>query len=123
MSAHDDIELRRYWIEFELPPPPSAPASRGVALDGGESFTRIGALRGGVGVTGYDLDDCLAMVVTYIWQADDLPPIARVVEQPDLSRELGRFPISPNANPVLRGIWRPGPTGPLSGPPPKWRQG
>lgn len=82
--------LRRFWLEFEIDWQRWRPGEAVLGL--------------GVGITGWDLPDCLAMlrVITHL---DDLPPLLRVVEDVDLAdfalATLGR------GVPVWRGIWHP----------------
>jgi hypothetical protein len=90
--------VRRFWIEFHLPPLDDLlrEPQRG---DG-----RL-VLHGGVGVTGFDLADCLWMVRDLL-PFSALPPVRRVV--PDIS--LASF--TPPARlglgvPVWRGVWFP----------------
>jgi hypothetical protein len=93
--------VRRFWIEFDLPP-----------LDDllREPQPGSGLLRvhGGVGVTGFDLADCLWMVRDLL-PALTLPPVRRVV--PDISLASFRPPAGLGqlglGVPVWRGVWFP----------------
>jgi len=86
--------LRRFWIEFD---PAECPDAR---------FWR------GVGVTGFDVRDCLSMVAD---QLDGLvPPVRRIIVDISLAEPL---PLnSPHLGvPVWRGMWYP-PTNLSTGP-------
>jgi hypothetical protein len=88
--------VRRFWIEFDLPPLDDLLREPGSGL--------IGLYRG-VGVTGFDLADCVWMVRDLL-PASALPPVNRIV--PDIS--LAGF--TPPAGlglgvPVWRGVWYP----------------
>jgi hypothetical protein len=80
---------RRFWLEFEGK---WSPADPGVT-----AFLYLG-----VGVTGWDLEDCLQMI-TVITHTAKLPELEAVVEDVDVST------IDPWPNglgvPVWRGIW------------------
>ena len=97
-------EMVRLWIEFDIPPPAPQPEGPGVTLDGGDSFAPTAALRQGVGVTGYDLRDCLGFVQRQMLEGAALPPVTRVVENVDVSA----LAVSDRVGvPAMRGIWFP----------------
>jgi hypothetical protein len=74
-------ELKRFWLRFDASDHPYFIAASPI------------------GVTGYDLDDCLRMVRAVYGPV--LPPLIDVVEHPDLSHTRGL------GVPIWRGIWRP----------------
>lgn len=93
------VTARRFWIEFDLPPLDDL--LREPQRGGGRLV-----LHGGIGVTGFDLADCLWMVRDLLLPGSPLPPVRRVV--PDIS--LASF--APPARlglgvPVWRGVWFP----------------
>jgi hypothetical protein len=82
--------LRRYWIEFEL----------------GEDRARSW-LSHGCGVTAYDQDDALRLVKDEMFPDGQLPPIAKIIEDVDVST-LDEGHVLLNMNPpVWRGVWFP----------------
>ena len=105
MEADHSLDLHRYWIEFEiLPvehPPPSAPGA--ISLDGGSRRYRM--LSQGVGVTGYDLDDCLGIVAEVL--EGDLPVVRAVLTDPDMSGPEWNSRLASSGSPVWRSIWFP----------------
>ncbi|WP_378740894.1 hypothetical protein [Nocardia brasiliensis] len=78
---------RRYWIEFDL---------------GECSDTRLWQ---GVGVTGFDVPDCLSMVADMVPDGL-LPPVRRITVDISLAEPL---PVNPPmlGVPVWRGVWYP----------------
>jgi hypothetical protein len=98
-------DLRRYWIEFEIPPEehPEPPAPGKFTLDGEPPMYR--ALSQGVGVTGYDLDDCLGMIREVLWE--ELPNIKLVLTDPDMSGPDWDRRLLYSGSPVWRSIWFP----------------
>lgn len=93
--------LRRYWIEFDLPS--RQPRVQGIVTidDTPEAY-----VRGGCGVTGYDLKDCLGLVRDVVFKGDDLPSVKSVTEDVDVSSLEGRLLSRPGV-PVWRGVWYP----------------
>jgi hypothetical protein len=100
-------DLLRLWLEFDVAEhaPESAPPGV-IQLDGGNEIWR--AFGGGVGVTGYDEADCLALVAESYGLS--LPPVTyRIVDvTPALLRERSK----PAANEIVqravmvwRGVW------------------
>jgi hypothetical protein len=87
--------VRRFWIEFDLPPFDDLVRERDARL----------VLYCGVGVTGFDLADCLWMVRD-LRPFSFLPPVSKVV--PDIS--LADFTPAAGLSlgvPVWRGVWYP----------------
>lgn len=83
--------LTRYWIEFDITQLPP------------DMFF----LRRGCGVTGYNLQDALTIVQQKIFSGQDLPPVASLTEDVDISL-LDPDHILPNMEPPnFRGIWFP----------------
>lgn len=97
----DRPDLVRYWFEFELlgQEPES---SHGVTLDGGTLAYRL--LGRGVGVTGYDQADCLALVQRFLGD-DPLPPVVRSIQDVNVS-DLGLDPRFLGVA-AWRGVWYP----------------
>lgn len=95
--------LKRLWIEFDLPVGSVSPAPDGtVSLDGGDRVEHF--LLHGVGVTGYDLRDCLRLIEAAVG-GGHLPPVRAIEIHPDLSArsfEWGKIGV-----PVWRGVWHP----------------
>jgi hypothetical protein len=107
----DGEELVRCWVEFDLTGQAPSPAEPGhVVLDGGTLAYRL--FSRGIGVTGYDQADCLALIQQLIGD-DPLPPILRM----DTDVDVDALGVANEAGvPVWRGIWFPphniaGPTG------------
>lgn len=94
-------DLLRLWLDFDLTGHQPEPAASGnVRLDGGDPLWR--ALSRGVGVSGYDEADCLALVET--WASNPLPPVKTLTRDPDpddLPAAAG------GAVMVWRGVWFP----------------
>jgi hypothetical protein len=90
----------RYWLEFDpsaIMPEPPEPGS--IQLDGGSPLYLC--LHRGIGVTGYDLKDCLALVRAQVGLP--LPPVTRIVRMPRIPDEYRGL----IGNPAWRGIWFP----------------
>jgi hypothetical protein len=84
-------ELTRYWIEFARDDATELPL--GTVL--------------GVGVTALGRDDALALVRDRVVKGSELPSIAALIEDVDVST-LDAGHVLPNmAPPVSRGIWFP----------------
>jgi hypothetical protein len=100
----DEPGLLRFWFEFDLSGHAPVVEPGQVLLDGGTQTYRL--LGQGAGVTGYDGQDCLAMLERVVGHR--LPPVTRVLRQPDLSRPPTAA-IDPQwiGNPAWRGVWFP----------------
>ena len=85
------VRLTRYWIKFDR--------GEAVRLPPGVSL--------GVGVTGLGREDALDMVRDRIFAGAQLPPIADVVEDVDVSTLDGNHVLPNMQPPVARGIWFP----------------
>jgi hypothetical protein len=85
--------VKRYWFEFVVDP---------------QEWRSPGSvLRAGCGVTGWDREDCLALIRTHVLKGDPLPPIGREVEDVDVST-LDQGHVTPNMLSIFpRGIWFP----------------
>jgi hypothetical protein len=91
-------DLLRLWVEFDLAGHEPEPGQR--MLDGGDALWR--ALSQGVGVTGYDEADCLALVES--WARNPLPPVKIMTRNPNPDA----LPMSSGgAVMVWRGVWFP----------------
>jgi len=78
----DGEELVRCWVEFDLTGQTSPPAEPGlIALDGDTVSYRL--LSRGIGVTGYDQADCLALIQQLIGD-EPLPPVLRIATDVDV---------------------------------------
>jgi hypothetical protein len=87
------VSIRRYWFEFEI--------------DRGDWQSPWSRLRAGCGVTGYDEEDCRAMIQERVLGGGELPPTRRAVADVDVST-LDPKHVLPNMGSVLaRGIWFP----------------
>ncbi|MEV0708564.1 hypothetical protein [Nocardia aurea] len=86
---------RRFWIEFELEKRPSW-------------------LWQGIGVTGFDVRDCLSMVAAELFGDEPMPPVRRITVDISLAEPppAGRGYLGV---PVWRGVWYP-PRNLVSGP-------
>ncbi|MCC3333007.1 hypothetical protein [Nocardia abscessus] len=82
--------VRRFWIEFDL----EHDSDSWIALDQG------------VGVTGFDEQDCLSMVADLLPADTELPPVRRITVDISLAEPL---PVNPPTLgvPVWRGVWYP----------------
>ena len=84
-------QLTRYWIEFDRGGAVQLPV--GVSL--------------GVGVTAVTRDDALSLVRNQVFDGGELPPIAALAEDADVST-LDERHVLPNMEaPNRRGIWFP----------------
>ncbi|WP_328393301.1 hypothetical protein [Nocardia sp. NBC_00416] len=81
--------VRRFWIEF----------------DQGKDQPYLPILSPGVGVTGFDVRDCLSMVTDLVGD-EPLPPVRRITVDISLAEPL---PLNPRhlGVPVWRGVWYP----------------
>lgn len=97
--------MTRYWLDFDVPPhePYNGP---GLQVDGGDTFTPIGRVRAGVGVTAKDLDDALRIVGERIFGREPLPPVRKVTENVDLS-DFAQHVLVTMEPPIWSGIWFP----------------
>lgn len=90
--------VRRFWLEFDLPPLKDLlreqPRGSGLVQ-----------LYVGVGVTGFDVADCLWLVRDLL-PASTLPPVSRVVPDISLASFTPPTPIGLGV-PVWRGVWHP----------------
>ena len=91
----------RCWVLFDLDSEAPQPPTSGISVDGGTRRYRI--LSRGIGVTGYDEADCIALIRDLL-DGEDLPPILRVerdvnVDALDIAGEAGVA--------VWRGVWFP----------------
>lgn len=94
--------MRRFWINFQLPPEPEQPAT-GFRLDGDPWSW----LRRGVGVTAADPEDALAIIHAELGRYGEIPEPAEVIHDVDVST-LDEDHILPNIGPVVwRGVWWP----------------
>ena len=104
--ADDDADLVRYWFEFDLTGLEPAPPQPGtVSLDGDTPVYRL--CWQGVGVTGFDEDDCLQLVARVL-APDALPPLRSSIRDVNVS-DLDLEPqwVGPPVMPVWRGVWFP----------------
>ncbi|MCP2293574.1 hypothetical protein ACFYT3_35180 [Nocardia amikacinitolerans] len=81
--------VRRFWIEFER--------DHGSVLWWGKPYA---------GVTGFDEQDCLAMVADLIPSYEELPPVRRITVDISLAQKLPAN-LSNIGVPVWRGVWYP----------------
>ena len=91
--------LRRYWFEFEF----SSEDRRWFAY--WPSY--------GIGVTAYNFEDALTLVRRWVVRGDEMPKIATVIEDVDVSVVFARYfsltSFFPRFGcPVWRGVWHPG---------------
>jgi hypothetical protein len=85
--------LHRYWLEFDR-------------AGGTEPLARRGLLLG-CGVTAFTADDATQLVREFIFENEPIPPVARIIEDVDITT-LDAGHVRPNMNePVSRGIWYP----------------
>ncbi|WP_194836594.1 hypothetical protein [Nocardia sp. XZ_19_369] len=82
--------VRRFWIEFDME----------------RDSDYWSALDQGVGVTGFDVQDCLSMLANVLPAGKELPPVRRVTADISLAEPL---PVhAPYLGvPVWRGVWYP----------------
>ncbi|NVJ17593.1 hypothetical protein [Myxococcus sp. AM010] len=87
--------LHRYWLEFDRRVDNWPPSSRWMML------------LGGCGVTAFTVEDALRLVRESLFKDEPLPPLARIIEDVDITT-LDAGHIRPNIHePVRRGIWYP----------------
>ena len=102
MDSAELPDLVRYWFEFDLTDlEPPRPAGRIIHCGGTYAFRLLG---NGVGVTGYDEADCLAIIDDAIAE-EPLPPVIRA----DADVDVSSLPIDPKfvGVPAWRGVWFP----------------
>jgi hypothetical protein len=100
MTEADEPGLLRYWFEFDLRGHKPVRQAGRIQLDGGTPAYRL--LGRGAGVTGYDRDDCLALLGREL--GTDLPPVTRFERNPVVSEYVVPDEVG---NPAWRGIWFP----------------
>lgn len=105
--ADDDADLVRYWFEFDLTglePPPPQPGKFFLHRYDGPVYSLCSQ---GVGVTGFDEDDCLQLVARVL-APDALPPLRSSIRDVNVS-DLDLEPqwVGPPVVPVWRGVWFP----------------
>ena len=95
--------LRRYWFEFDLPP--QLPTRAGhVTIDD----RPIAYMRNGIGVTGFDEDDCLQLIRDQVTRGDELPPVKCVTPDVDVRDIPEWFHTHAQIGvPAWRGVWAP----------------
>lgn len=97
-----ESDLVRYWFTFDvddLGPDPGPPGT--IVLDGGTLAYRLyGA---GIGVTGYDEADCLALLEEVL-DGEPVPQVSSRVRDVDIETLRLRAPVGV---PSWRGIWYP----------------
>jgi hypothetical protein len=82
------MKLRRFWFEFE-------------------TFERPTSLNFGCGVTAYNIDDAKALILTDVFDREEIPQIVKITEDVDI-RTLEENHVRPNmGNVVIRGVWFP----------------
>ena len=96
------------WFQFERPLPLRDGAARN---DGSIGIVMIGSdhtamFAGGCGVSGYDEDDCLALVRTHVFAGRPVPEFRARVPDIDVST-LPAFVQQHLGNPASRGVWFP----------------
>jgi hypothetical protein len=84
--------VRRFWFEFDLPSP------------GSQRQSAFACLSLGVGVTGFDVADCLWMIRDLL-PTVSLPPTSTVI--PDISLAQFAPRMIGLGVPVWRGVWFP----------------
>lgn len=100
MEIHEP-GLLRFWFEFDLAGHAPVMEPGQILLDG--TYRLLGR---GAGVTGYDELDCLAVLERAVGHR--LPPLSRVLRQPDLTQPPpGSIEPQYIGNPVWRGVWFP----------------
>ena len=99
----EDRELVRFWLTFDLSGlGPEPPTTRHVVVDGGSFAYRFCGR--GVGVTGYDYDDCLRLLGDAL-SPDSIPPVVtceRDVDVDALALDHRFVGVA-----VWRGVWFP----------------
>ena len=102
MQDDDAASLVRYWFEFDVADLAPAKREGWIQLDGGTLAYRVCGR--GVGVTGYNEADCLALIESVL-DDEPLPPVARVVREVDVdSLGVDKRHIGVT---VWRGVWHP----------------
>jgi hypothetical protein len=94
----DASELIRYWFAFDVSDL-APPKTSGITLDGGTRAFRL--CGNGVGVTGFNRQDCIDMVEARLG-GEPLPPISAEIRDVDVSQIGSLVGV-----PVWRGIWSP----------------
>jgi hypothetical protein len=95
--------LRRYWFEFDLPPEPDE-REAGRTIDD----RPVAYLRNGVGITGYDEDDCLQLLRDQVFRGEPLPAVRQVIQDIDVRTIPPWFHTHNQVGvPVWRGVWAP----------------
>lgn len=83
--------MTRYWFEFDLEKYKDIPY--GIVL--------------GCGITAYNYEDALSILLTKVFVNKSLPKVLKMIEDVDL-RKLDHNHVLPNMAPVnLRGVWFP----------------
>lgn len=109
----DEPDLVRYWFEFDLAGLEPTPTPPGVVQLDGDTLAHRFCWRG-VGVTGFDESDCIALLVEVI-APEAVPPILRSTKDVDVSTlHLDDRWVGAPIVPVWRGVWFPPQSG--SGP-------
>jgi hypothetical protein len=90
--------LIRHWFDFDVSDL-GPPESSGITLDGGTRAYRLCGL--GVGVTGFDREDCIALIESHLG-GEPVPPITNEIRDVDVSAIT--LPVGVAA---WRGIWSP----------------
>ena len=96
------------WFQFEWPLPIREAAARnggkfGVVLTAADQTVLFNV---GCGVSGYDEDDCLALVRTHVFAGRPVPEFRARVPDIDVST-LPAFVQQHLGNPASRGVWFP----------------
>lgn len=97
-----ESELVRYWFTFDVDdvgPDPGPPGT--VTLDGGTLAFRLCGL--GVGVTGYDEADCLALIEEVL-DGEPVPQLSSRIRDVDIESLHLRAQVGVSA---WRGVWYP----------------
>jgi hypothetical protein len=82
------IPLHRYWFTFS-------------------SIAPYNALRLGCGVTAYDYEDAVSILLQTVFAGENEPKIEKVIEDVDVST-LDQKHLIPNMEPpIWRGVWFP----------------
>jgi hypothetical protein len=98
-----ETEFVRLWVSFDLSKVSADEADSSIIkLDGGPYWHRL--LWRGVGVTGFDENDCLNLIAQAI-APHSLPPISSIESGVNVEK-LG-IDVARVAVPVWRGIWSP----------------
>lgn len=82
------MNLHRYWIRFRPHPSQTVP-------------------RPGCGVTAYNYEDALEILVNTVFRGKEMPAIEDVIDDVDI-RSLDQKHVIPNMEvPIWRGVWYP----------------